>query len=126
MDFASCGLKSVGTASWEKVFDVIEAEPHRLREVNGIGPVMRAARIAAAWAEQKAVREELTLMTVHRPQATRASLLPCGRTFGFRHGLPESDEPCRRKDRRPSGRQRLLVPCEWPRPMRGISYVAAG
>src|SRR5262249_32039170 len=39
----------------EKVFDVIEAEPDRLREVDGIGPV-RAGRITAAWAEQKVVR----------------------------------------------------------------------
>ncbi len=39
----------------EKVFDVIEAQPGRLREVDGIGPV-RAGRITAAWAEQKAVR----------------------------------------------------------------------
>jgi exodeoxyribonuclease V alpha subunit len=31
----------------EKVFDVIEAEPDRLREVTGIGP-MRAKRIAIA------------------------------------------------------------------------------
>jgi hypothetical protein len=38
------------------VFDVIEATPDRLREVDGIGPV-RAASILAAWAEQKAVRE---------------------------------------------------------------------
>ena len=34
----------------EAVFDVIEGEPGRLREVEGIGPV-RAARIAAGWAE---------------------------------------------------------------------------
>src|ERR1700729_3201235 len=40
----------------EKVFDVIEATPDRLREVNGIGRV-RPSRITAAWAEQKAVRE---------------------------------------------------------------------
>jgi hypothetical protein len=39
----------------EKVFDVIEAEPDRLREVTGIGP-MRAKRITGAWAEQKIVR----------------------------------------------------------------------
>src|SRR3954467_12688001 len=32
----------------ERVFDVIEAEPGRLREVSGIGP-MRAERIANAW-----------------------------------------------------------------------------
>ena len=31
----------------DKVFDVIEAQPERLREVEGIGPV-RAGRIAAA------------------------------------------------------------------------------
>ena len=40
----------------EKVFDTIEVEPERLREVTGIGPV-RANRITAAWAEQKIVRE---------------------------------------------------------------------
>jgi exodeoxyribonuclease V alpha subunit len=39
----------------EKVFDIIEAEPDRLREVDGIGPV-RAQRITAAWAEQKIAR----------------------------------------------------------------------
>ena len=33
-----------------QVFDVIEAEPHRLREVAGIGP-KRADGIAAGWAE---------------------------------------------------------------------------
>ena len=40
----------------EKVFDIIEAEPDRLREVDGIGPI-RAKRITDAWAEQKIVRE---------------------------------------------------------------------
>jgi len=40
----------------ENVFDVIEAEPGRLREVDGVGP-MRARRIVDAWAEQKVVRE---------------------------------------------------------------------
>jgi Helix-hairpin-helix domain len=37
----------------EAVFDVIEAEPGRLREVEGIGP-KRAERIVAGWADQKA------------------------------------------------------------------------
>ena len=36
----------------DKVFDVIEATPDRLREVDGIGPV-RAASVLAAWAEQR-------------------------------------------------------------------------
>jgi exodeoxyribonuclease V alpha subunit len=38
------------------VFDIIEAEPKRLHEVAGIGP-KRAAKIAAAWADQKVIRE---------------------------------------------------------------------
>ena len=40
----------------EKVFDTIEAEPDRLQEVDGIGPV-RGKRIIDSWAEQKVVRE---------------------------------------------------------------------
>jgi ERCC4-type nuclease len=44
--------KKLIRAFGEKVFDVIEAAPRRLREVDGVGPV-RAARITAAWAEQK-------------------------------------------------------------------------
>ena len=48
--------KKLVRAFGEKVFDVIEATPDRLREVDGIGPV-RAASILAAWAEQKAVRD---------------------------------------------------------------------
>ena len=42
--------KKLVRAFGEKVFDTIEAEPERLREVTGIGPV-RANRITAAWAE---------------------------------------------------------------------------
>src|ERR1700744_5852607 len=45
----------------EKVFDVIEAEPDRLHEVSGIGP-MRAKSIASAWAEQKIVREIMVFL----------------------------------------------------------------
>src|SRR5215831_639951 len=47
--------KKLVRAFGEKVFEVIETTPDRLREVDGIGPV-RAASILAAWAEQKAVR----------------------------------------------------------------------
>jgi len=45
----------------EKVFDVIEAEPDRLREVTGIGAV-RAKPITDAWAEQKVVREIMVFL----------------------------------------------------------------
>ena len=55
----------------EKVFDVIEAEPGRLREVTGIGP-MRAGRITDAWAEQKAVREIMVFLHGHGVGTARA------------------------------------------------------
>jgi exodeoxyribonuclease V alpha subunit len=55
----------------EKVFDVIEATPDRLREVDGIGPV-RAASILAAWAEQKAVREIMVFLHSHGVGTSRA------------------------------------------------------
>ena len=48
--------KKMVKAFGEKVFDVIEAEPDRLRKVTGIGAV-RAKRITDAWAEQKIVRD---------------------------------------------------------------------
>src|SRR6476619_2152394 len=41
--------KKLVLAFCEKVFDVIEMSPARLREIDGIGPV-RAASILAAWA----------------------------------------------------------------------------
>src|SRR6476661_4613886 len=53
--------KKLVHAFGDKVFDVIEATPDRLREVDGIGPV-RAASILAAWAEQKAVREIMVFL----------------------------------------------------------------
>src|SRR5271156_3731696 len=48
----------------DKVFDVIEAEPDRLREVAGIGAV-RARRIVDAWAEQNVVREIMVFLHSH-------------------------------------------------------------
>ena len=45
----------------EKVLDIIEAAPDRLREVEGIGPV-RARRITETWAEQKVVREIMVFL----------------------------------------------------------------
>jgi exodeoxyribonuclease V alpha subunit len=55
----------------DKVFDVIEAQPDRLQEVDGIGPV-RAGRIAAAWAEQKIVREIMVFLHSHGVGTARA------------------------------------------------------
>ena len=62
--------KLVG-AFGEKVFDTIEAEPERLREVTGIGPV-RAKCITDAWAEQKVVREIMVFLHEHGVGTARA------------------------------------------------------
>jgi exodeoxyribonuclease V alpha subunit len=42
-------------------FEVIDADPDRLTEVKGIGPV-RAERIAAAWTEQRHIREVMAAL----------------------------------------------------------------
>src|SRR3954470_16179403 len=48
--------KRLVRAFGEAVFDVVEQQPERLREVAGIGP-KRAERIVRGWADQKMVRE---------------------------------------------------------------------
>jgi exodeoxyribonuclease V alpha subunit len=53
--------KKMVRAFGEKVFDIIEAEPERLREVTGIG-LVRAKRITDAWAEQKIIREIMVFL----------------------------------------------------------------
>ena len=53
--------KKLVRAFGEKVFDTIEAEPERLREVTGIG-LVRAKRITDAWAEQKIIREIMVFL----------------------------------------------------------------
>ncbi len=63
----------------EKVFDVIEAEPERLREVTGIGKV-RAKRITDARAEQKVVREIMVFLHNHGVGMARAVRI--FRTYG--------------------------------------------
>jgi len=63
--------KKMVKAFGEKVFDIIEAEPDRLREVDGIGPD-RAQRITAARAEQKIVREIMVFLHHHGVGTARA------------------------------------------------------
>ena len=53
------------------VFDIIEASPGRLREVEGIGP-MRAAKITSAWADQKVIREIMVFLHEHGVGTARA------------------------------------------------------
>ena len=63
--------KKLLNAFSDKVFDIIEAEADRLREVDGIGP-KRAGRIVAAWAEQKVVREIMVFLHSHDVGTARA------------------------------------------------------
>src|SRR2546421_5013247 len=55
----------------EGVFDIIEQEPNRLREVTGIGP-KRATRIIAGWAEQKVIREIMLFLHSNGVGTSRA------------------------------------------------------
>src|SRR6201998_4670217 len=55
----------------ETVFDVIQQEPDRLREVPGIGP-KRAERIIAGWAEQKVIREIMLFLHSNGVGTSRA------------------------------------------------------
>ena len=55
----------------ERVFDVIEATPERLLEVDGIGKV-RLARITKGWGEQKAIRAIMVFLQGHGIGTSRA------------------------------------------------------
>jgi exodeoxyribonuclease V alpha subunit len=54
-----------------ETFEIIEADAGRLREVPGIGE-FRAGRIAAGWAEQKAVRDIMVFLHSHGVSTSRA------------------------------------------------------
>jgi exodeoxyribonuclease V alpha subunit len=55
----------------EGVFELIESNPERLKELPGIGSV-RIQRIVAGWAEQKAVREIMLFLQSHGISTSRA------------------------------------------------------
>jgi exodeoxyribonuclease V alpha subunit len=63
--------KKLVRAFGEAVFDVIEQEPARLREVTGIGP-KRAERITAGWGEQKIIREIMLFLHSNGVSTSRA------------------------------------------------------
>jgi exodeoxyribonuclease V alpha subunit len=55
-----------------RVFDVIEQDPGRLRDVEGVGPV-RGSRIVEGWRAQKAVREIMLFLHAHGVGTSRAA-----------------------------------------------------
>jgi exodeoxyribonuclease V alpha subunit len=77
--FASGMIKGIGPVYGKRlvetfgqdVFDIIEAKPERLREVEGIGP-KRAERISAGWADQKAIREIMIFLHANGVSTSRA------------------------------------------------------
>jgi exodeoxyribonuclease V alpha subunit len=63
--------KKLVRAFAEAVFEIIEQEPRRLREVTGIGP-KRAERIIAGWGEQKVIREIMLFLHSNGVGTSRA------------------------------------------------------
>src|SRR5208283_5204838 len=63
--------KKLVRAFGDTVFDIIQQEPSRLREVTGIGP-RRAERIVAGWAEQKVIREIMLFLHSNGVGTSRA------------------------------------------------------
>ncbi|MBM3606286.1 MAG: ATP-dependent RecD-like DNA helicase, partial [Alphaproteobacteria bacterium] len=74
------------------VFDIIEAAPERLREVEGIGP-RRAARIAAGWSDQKVIREIMVFLHQHGVGTARAVRI--FKTYGTNAVQVMSENPYR-------------------------------
>ena len=63
--------KKLVRAFGAQVFDIIEQEPDRLLELEGIGP-KRKERVTTAWAEQKVVREIMVFLQSHGVGTARA------------------------------------------------------
>src|SRR5260221_5175876 len=95
--------KKLVRAFGEAVFDVIEQEPPRLREVTGIGP-KRAQRIIAGWAEQKVIREIMLFLHSNCVGTSRAADLAlcadrsCRQTSLREHPARREHNPTRHPD----------------------------
>ena len=73
-------------------FDIIEADPTRLREVPGIGE-FRSGKIASGWAEQKAVRDIMVFLHSHGVSTSRAVRI--FKTYGHDAIAVMTDDPYR-------------------------------
>jgi len=84
--------KKLVKAFGDKVFDIIEAAPDKLREITGIGAV-RAKRITDAWAEQKIVREIMVFL--HSNGVGTARAVRIYKTYGADAVQVMSENPYR-------------------------------
>jgi exodeoxyribonuclease V alpha subunit len=97
---ASGQMRGIGPAMAKRIvaafgvdtFEIIEANPERLREVSGIGP-MRASRIVSGWAEQKAVREIMIFLHAHGVGTARAVRI--FKTYGYEAIQVMTEDPYR-------------------------------
>ncbi|MEE2778257.1 MAG: ATP-dependent RecD-like DNA helicase, partial [Acidobacteriota bacterium] len=71
--------KRLVAAFGDDVFEVIERYPHRLADVEGIGPT-RIRRITANWSDQKVIRDIMVFLQSHGVSTARA--LRIFRTYG--------------------------------------------
>ena len=76
----------------EAVFDLIEQEPARLREVTGIG-AKRAQRIVAGWADEKAIRE--IMLFLHANGVGTSWAVRIFKTYGQEAIAPITEKPYR-------------------------------
>ncbi|PVE20806.1 ATP-dependent RecD-like DNA helicase [Microvirga sp. KLBC 81] len=84
--------KRIVAAFGEDTFEIIEAQPERLTEVQGIGP-WRASKIVAGWAEQKAVREIMIFLHAHGVGTARAVRI--FKTYGYEAVQVMTEDPYR-------------------------------
>ncbi|MXQ12221.1 SF1B family DNA helicase RecD2 [Microvirga makkahensis] len=84
--------KRIVAAFGEDTFEIIEAQPERLTEVQGIGP-WRAAKIVAGWADQKAVREIMIFLHAHGVGTARAVRI--FKTYGYEAVQVMTEDPYR-------------------------------
>jgi exodeoxyribonuclease V alpha subunit len=97
---ASGQMRGIGPAMAKRIvaafgvdtFEIIEANPERLTEVQGIGP-WRASKIVAGWAEQKAVREIMIFLHAHGVGTARAVRI--FKTYGYEAIQVMTEDPYR-------------------------------
>jgi exodeoxyribonuclease V alpha subunit len=76
----------------EETFDVIDTNPERLQEVDGIGKV-RAGRIASAWVEQRQIRE--VMAALHSYGVSTSLAVRIYKKFDNRSARIVAEEPYR-------------------------------